>query len=271
MQSYEELSKGDFVGAPSTCFQSKFYINVQTEDAARLTKFEQKTHTTYRILKGSKTLGSILLFKTVKHCQHFRKYDPAGKVPKRLESLRQKKTECPSQLILRVYSKRPTVVKKLPVPDHLCEVDIIYDHDHPIDSAHTLSFRDVSEDTQEMFYEYFSMEHSVASARHEHELRLQLSSSESFLAETLLADRATNPNVQDVSRLFAAWRMQQHGPDSGQDMFDRLEKEVKTYNDTHSDDGGKAIIQCCSSQVTEKAETSQSQSSSRGKPLILAI
>ena len=85
----------------------------------------------------------------MKHCQHFRKYFPAGKIPKQGEkSLRQKKTECPSRLTLRVYSKRPTVVQKLPLSDHLCEVDLTYDHDHPIDSAHALSFRDVHEKKQ---------------------------------------------------------------------------------------------------------------------------
>ena len=134
----------------------------------------------------------------MKHCQHFRKYFPAGKIPKQEEkSLRQKKTECPSRLTLRVYSKRPTVVQKLPLSDHLCEVDLTYDHDHPIDSAHALSFRDVSEETREAFYEYFKSGHSAASARHKHELCLQFSSSNTSLVETLLADRSTNPNVQD--------------------------------------------------------------------------
>lgn len=146
VETFEELPKSTFLGAPSAFFKTKFYIKLDTEAAARqwLQKFEDKSHTTYRILKGSKPAGSIIVFKTVKHCQHFRKYFPKGRVPKRGEkTLRQKKTECPSRLTLCIYSRRPTVVRKLPVSDYLCEVDLIYDHDHPVDSAHSLSFRDV--------------------------------------------------------------------------------------------------------------------------------
>ena len=212
-------------------FETKFYIKLDTEVAARqwLQKFEDKSHTIYRILKGSKPAGSIIVFKTVKHCQHFRKYFPKGKVPKRGEKASDKKKyERSSRLTLRIYSQRSTVVRKLPMSDYLCEVDLIHDHDHPVDSAHSLSFRDVTDETKSIFYEYFKNGHSAASARHEHELRLQLSSSDPSLVETLLADRATNPNVQDVSRLLATWRTQQLGPNS-EGIFDRLEKEVKEY------------------------------------------
>ena len=108
LQTFEELQNSSFLGAPAACFKAKFYIKLDNEAAARqwLQKFEDKSHTTYRILKGSKPAGSIIVFKTVKHCQHFRKYFPKGKVPKRREnSLRQKKTECPSRLTLRIYSQ----------------------------------------------------------------------------------------------------------------------------------------------------------------------
>ena len=277
LHEFEELPKGDFLGAPSACFKTRFYIKVDTESAARqwLQKFEEKSRTTYCILKGCKPAGSIIVFKTVKHCQHFRKYFPKGKVAKRGDkSLRQKKTECPSRLTLRIYSKRPTVVQKLPMSDHLCEVDLIYDHDHPVDSARSLSFHDVTDDTKATYHEYFKNGHSAASARHEHELRLQLSSSDPQLVETLLADRATNPNIQDVSRLLAAWRTQKLGPASGEGMFDHLEKEVKAYNERHAEDGGKAIVQRfnASQHIKEEgAGKSEKSVPSVKQPLILAI
>lgn len=107
--------------------------------------------------------------------------------------------------MLRVYCNRPRNSRKLPVSDHLCEVEIIYNHNRPITAAHSLSFRDISEETKAKFYKYFACGHSAASARHQHEFHLQLSA-DAALVEKLLADRATNPNVQDVSRLFQAWR-----------------------------------------------------------------
>ena len=78
--------------------------------------------------------------------------------------------------------------------------------------------------------------------------------------EKPLADRATNPNIQDFSRLFQAWRFQQHGSDHGTDMFDCLEAEVAAYNKAHVD-GGRAAVQ----RFTGKSDSDE------GKPLILAI
>ena len=42
---------------------------------------------------------------------------------------------------------------KLPVSDYLCEVDLIYDHDHPVDSVHSLSLHNVTglEETKVIF------------------------------------------------------------------------------------------------------------------------
>ena len=264
LESYESLPKRDFLGAPLQCFKATFYVNVDSEATACqwIAEFEQASQNTYRILGGSKTMGSIIAYKTVRHCQHYRKYFPKDKTPKRGEdSLRQKKTDCPSRLTLRVYCKRPNVLKKIPRSDHFCEVQIVYDHDHPINSAHVLSFRDVSEGTKNMFFEYFKCGHSAASARHEHELRLQLST-DPVSIERVLADRSTNPNVQDVSRMFDAWRFQQHGSEGGVSMFDHLEREVEAYNSTYNDEGGKAIVQRFIGKSSDVNE---------GQPFVLAI
>lgn len=162
-------------------------------------------------------------------------------------------------------------MQKLPVSDHLCEVDLIYDHDHPVDSAHSLSFRDVADETKATFYNYFKNGHSAASARHEHELRLQLQSSDPQLLETLLADRATNPNVHDVSRLLAAWRTQQFGPDSGEGMFDCLEEEIRAYNERHREVGGKATVQRFNVSGSAKSEKVAPSLEVTKQPLILAV
>lgn len=84
-------------------------------------------------------------------------------------------------------------------------------------------------------------------------------SADAALVEKLLADRATNPNVQDVSYLFQAWRFQQYGSDHGADMFDRV--EVAAYTKAHDDDGGKTAVQ----RFTGKSDSDE------GKPLILTI
>jgi hypothetical protein len=94
---------------------------------------------------------------------------------------------------------------------------------------------------------------------HEHELRLLLASDSSLV----LADRATNLNVQDVSRLLASWRTQQLGPDW---VFDRLEKEVKEYNKQHTDNAGKAIFQRFNASY--RAHEAVSNTSEKAKNLV---
>ena len=66
------MPKGDFLGAPAECFRAKFFIKLETEEAACnwITDFQRTTQTTYRILKGCRTTQSLIRFKTVRHCQH---------------------------------------------------------------------------------------------------------------------------------------------------------------------------------------------------------
>ena len=68
----------------------------------------------------------------------------------------QKKTECPSRLTLHVYCNRLRNLLKLPVSDHLCEVEITNNHYHPVNAAHSSSFHDVLEETNAKFYKYFA-------------------------------------------------------------------------------------------------------------------
>ena len=128
-----------------------------------LRMFQDKSFCTYRVTRGTKTTGSILVYKTVRHCQHFRKY-VSRQGMKNTKSVRQKKTQCPSTLTIKVYSSRSTIKKRLQFPNHPCEIQLHYHHNHPTESAHALRFRDVSESTKEAYYRYFQNGHSAATA-----------------------------------------------------------------------------------------------------------
>ena len=77
----------------------------------------------------------------------------------------------------------------------------------------------------------------AASARHEYLTQLQLKSDPREV-ESTLEDRAINPNVQDVQRLFRKWRSDNIGPENGEAMFERLLEEVQRYNKEHEKEGG---------------------------------
>ena len=263
VKTYENKKPENFCGAPKTAFDATIFCNIFSEQEVMkwLRMFQDKSFCTYRVTRGMKTTGSILVYKTVRHWQHFRKY-VSRQGMKNTKSVRQKKTQCPSTLTIKVYSSRSTIKKRLQFPNHPCEIQLHYHHNHPTESAHALSFRDVSESTKEAYYCYFQNGHSAATARHHHELNLLLSLPKDEI-EPALADRSINPQPNDVFRLFLKWRETQHGPANGDKMFECLEAEVKRYN---SETGGKAFVQRC-----VKRSQSESWEQTVNQPMIIAI
>ena len=241
----KSFKNGSLLAAVATSFKSKFYVNVKTESDAItwLQKFQERSLTTYRVLKGCKPLGCIVQFKTVRHCQHFRKYLPANKSIKHPKSSRQKKTECPSRMTIRVYCSKPSTLKQLPGPEYLCQVELLHDHNHRVECTHALSFRDISAVSKQAYAKLFEDGHSPATAMHEYRRNIQLKTCDTFLLQKYLADRATNPQYRDVYQFYTQWKLLTHGPENGNDMFDRLEKEINEYNSKHSSEGGKAVLQ----------------------------
>ena len=148
-------------------------------------------------------------------------------------------------------------------------------------SAHSLSFQPVSETTKEKICSPFYKGHSAASARHAYETELMLECAESGQSlQTVLADRSINPLVQDYSRMYAKWRSQEMGSDdNGLDMFAKLEKVIKEYNECNLSSDGKAKLQMyerCDvlDDLSEPEQDTPPQKKRRvkfSKPMILAV
>ena len=243
-----------FSGAPEFSFDASVHINVTT---AKLWLQQMMDHSkcTYRYTKGRSAGLKRVLFKAEMHCQHQQKMLTSKqkqlgalarcKNAKKslMHDVRNKKTGCPSKLTLTV--KVPTksdkrAAKRLPfLLTHLTILKISFTHNHPLDSAHVLSFRPISAETKELIFEYFCKGHSVSSAHHWHETKLFLDSDD----QLTLADRNNNPTKPDFSRLYDEWRKKEMGSDNGKSMFNQLETEISTYNDANCSNGGKAIMQ----------------------------
>jgi len=186
------------------------------------------------------------------HCQHQRKplsikQSAAKAVCKKksnplMEDVRQKKTGCPSSLVLKIQN--PTKKELYNRHTNFCSshkghLQFNFTHNHFLHSAHTLGFRPVSAETKEKYAKLFLAGHSAASAHHYYENILM-----DEVDQTKLADRSTNPKVNDVSRLYQQWRSTAYGPmDNGPQLFTTLEAEVTDYNDKYSCQGGKALLQ----------------------------
>ena len=111
-----------------------------------------------------------------------------------------------------------------------------------MNSGHALSFRPVSDGVKQEYIHLFEAGHSAATARHEYTSQLQLKH-DSHNVEHVLADRSTNPNCQDIQRLFREWRDKYVGPENGEVMFDQLSQEVRQYNEIHACEGARVFLQ----------------------------
>ena len=101
------------------------------------------------------------------HCQHMKK--PLSQKQESLlvraknaqavltHNVRQIKTECPSTIILTVHipTKRDRLkaTEKPFLVSHPTVVQLTFNHNHPIESGHALSFRPIDQQTREKFYE----------------------------------------------------------------------------------------------------------------------
>ena len=178
-------------------------------------------------------------------CQHFAKKlsqkqkqkSALSKAKKKVNAqlssqLRNKKTNCPLSftLTIQIPTKASTEKNAESQPHQLSHCGILkttFDHNHSINVAHTLSFRDVSTDTKWELTDLFEMGHSASSARHAHERLLHEAETNK---QVMLADRAQNPNPQDVYRLYDKWSLGSYGSENGKSLFERLQQAIDTYN-----------------------------------------
>ena len=75
IECYTEHKPENFLGAEITNFTMCVWANVHCESEAVkwINDFEEVSKTTYRVSTGSQITGQRLLFKTVRHCHHYRK------------------------------------------------------------------------------------------------------------------------------------------------------------------------------------------------------
>ena len=299
VETYHEINNeiGD-----SPHFSATIRINLANEDDAKqwIKKMSDHSLCTYRTTKTVKTCNKRVKCKFAKHCQHFAKKlsqkqnekSALSRAKKKAKAplssqLRNKKTNCPSSFTLTIQIPTKAQKKKAESQPHLLShcgiLKITFDHNHPIKAAHTLSFRDVSTDTKKELTDLFEMGHSASSARHAHEQRL-LHEAE-MDKQVMLADRAQNPNPQDVYRLYDKWRLGSYGSDNGKDLFEKLQEAVDTYNSQNEDrGGGQAVLQWYDAGTGQTSEVSESDNeevepptkkkkltSANSTPMILAI
>ena len=219
VESYHEEDQLRFEEAPKFSYHLKVRINLENEEQAKkfLNQMMEHSFCTYRITRMSKKPAmKRVAYKIEMHCQHFRKglskkdkenlalsQSKKAKKPLTLH-VRNKKTQCPSRLTLtgKVPTKKQLVAtNKAYLKSHKAILKISFNHNHPITSAYALSFRTISAETRQKFFELFNNGHSASSARHIHEQHLLMDAATDEQKQYSLADRALNPSIQDISNM----------------------------------------------------------------------
>ena len=249
VESHEDREQPSFEGAPKFNFDLIVRINLETQDQANdfLNKMMSHSYCTYRISRTSKKPAlKRVAYKIEMHCQHFKKALTNKQKEKAILAkskkarkpftmqIRNKKTQCPSHLTLtgQILTKKQLLAINVKpyLKTHTAVLKITFNHNHPIVSGHALSFRPISAETKQTFFELFSNGHSASSARHAHEQHLLMDAATDELKQYALADRALNPCAQDVCRLFQQWREKHYGKDDGKPLFEQLQAEVNKFN-----------------------------------------
>ena len=288
VESYTKHQLESFLGAEMHNFTLRVWTNCPSQSVAIkwIEEFQKISKTAYRVTRGSQTSGRRIIFKTIRHCQHQQKQMTPLQLSNqqqlkkkklgREKSTRDKKTMCPSTLVARIY--QPGSSQTSSHPKHPCLIDIHYNHNHQINSGHALSFRPVSDDVKQEYIHLFEAGHSSATARHEYTSQLQLKHDTQSI-EQVLADRAANPNCQDIQRLFREWRDKYIGPENGEVMFDQLSQEVRQYTEAHAGEGGRVFLQKYETGLSSDTLDNQYSQPTKSKmkkvtdnvPFILAI
>ena len=296
IETYQESSESQ-EDAPH--FSATIRVNLQNENEARdwITEMSNHSKCTYRVTKTVKPSMKRVKCKLVMHCQHYakkltqkqREKSALARVKKARAplclQLRNKKTDCPSKFVLTVQIPTKIQTRLSESNPHLlthCGVfKVEFNHNHPVHAAHTLSFRDVSEHTKEKLHGLFEMGHNASSARHAHEQQLIVQAESPEDQQSILADRAQNPNPQDMFRLYDKWRVGTYGEENGKTMIQKLQEAVDEYNEQYSKDGGKALLQWYDAGADDEESESDAEDSEPPKkkrkkavnstPLILAL
>ena len=168
--SYKKLPKFTFCGASEVNFEAHLRVNLNDENQANewIEGLSKQSKCTYRVTRTYKPALKRVVYKIDLHCQHYRKAltkkQLSLKKPKpktMLSDVKCKKPQCPARLCITIQepSKR-----KCPQyhTTHKAYIKLSFNHNHPVESAHVLGFRSVSEEMRQEYAQLFSLGHSAS-------------------------------------------------------------------------------------------------------------
>ena len=206
-------------------FKASIKVNFKDEeDIGNFIKnYGIKNNETLRITKTKRPDGAKTVLVKYFRCHHNTKHE-GTKFPNQIlaskPSKRFKNTNCPFSLVLRI-GRNPDAA------DFCSTIDMEWNHNHSVQSLHSLSFKDVPASVISHIKEMFASGLLPGAAYRELLRQLRSECKDDLEYHRRLSDRSQAPRRKDFNDIYTDFKKERFGTGSMSEMFSTLEERIK--------------------------------------------
>ncbi|XP_071484474.1 uncharacterized protein [Diadema antillarum] len=221
------------IPGPNYSFVGSLRVNISTEEEAKqwVIAFEKSSLCTWRVLRTFKTCGRYVTFKKSYRCHHNTRPSPGANANRKTQS---KNTSCPTTFTVTVKNTVPVTNKlsRNKTDVHLQGFPTVilfnYNHNHNLQCAGALKYRDVSQETKDTLIDLFHRKYGPTAALEALKYELQVKHPNYY---KVAADRSVCPDIQYCCRLYQKIFKANYGESNdGEGMVRSLQDLAKQFN-----------------------------------------
>lgn len=221
------------VKGTTTKFKASVECSLKNADDLNkfITNYNMKNNETLKVSKTRIVTCEKSPYQTIKYfrCHHNTRYEPTMN-PKDIlcdkPQKRFKNTNCQFSLIVRLSKTEKECGSVL---------DIEWNHNHPTNSLHALSFKDIPPAVIETIKAMFSTGLLPGAAHKEFMRELRSQCKDDMEYHMKLADRSKVPRRGDFNDIYAAFNKSLYGTDSLKSMFVKIKERISALKEKDSD------------------------------------
>ncbi|XP_014662941.1 PREDICTED: uncharacterized protein LOC106805740 isoform X2 [Priapulus caudatus] len=212
-------------------FRTTLWLNLSTKEEFEewMRSFQETSHVTWRVKRTFPTDGVKIVFKKAYRCQHNTRPEKATRISKR--RVPSKHTSCQANMRVKIRVSKFKVHTSSRSKDHQqyhAQIILNNKHNHPVECADALKYRDVSESTRATLTDLFKRKYGPTQAVEMLKYELQMKYGEDYHMKA--ADRAVCPDIQFAHRLYRKVFQEEYGESSGEVMLNSLHERIDQFN-----------------------------------------
>jgi hypothetical protein len=111
--------------------------------------------------------------------------------------------------------------------DYNSSIDVEWNHNHSVDSLHSLSFKDIPMNVTNTITQMYASGLLPGAAHREFSRQLRSECQDDLEYHKRLSDRSEAPRREDFNRIYSDFKEERFGTGSMSDMFSALEERIK--------------------------------------------